>query len=60
MKSQKLREFNPNNGMSFSMIAEILGENESAVFERYKRALKKLNISLRRKGIKVVDFFGDE
>ena len=60
MKTTKVREIKPMDGMSFVMIARELGENESAVFECYKRALKKLNIALRRKGIKVVDFFGDE
>ena len=45
---------------TFPEIASELGEKETAVFECYKRALKKLNIALRRRGIKVVDFFGDE
>ena len=60
MKTTKVREIKPMDGMSFVMIARELGENESAVFECYKRALKKLNIALRRRKIKVVDFFGDE
>ena len=60
MKTTKVREIKPVDGMSFVMIARELGENESAVFECYKRALKKLNIALRRRGIKVVDFFGEE
>ena len=60
MKTTKVREIKPVDGMSFVMIARELGENESAIFECYKRALKKLNIALRRRGIKVVDFFGDE
>ena len=60
MKTTKVREIKPVDGMSFVMIARELGENESAVFECYKRALKKLNIALRRRGFKVVDFFGDE
>ena len=60
MKTTKVREIKPMDGMSFVMIARELGENESAVFECYKRALKKLNIALRRRGIKVVDFFGED
>ena len=60
MKTTKVREIKLVDGMSFVMIASELGEKETAVFECYKRALKKLNIALRRRGIKVVDFFGDE
>ena len=59
MKTTKVREIKPVDGMSFVMIARELGENESAVFECYKRALKKLNIALRRKGYQLDDFFGN-
>jgi len=43
---------------TFPMIAQELGENESAVFECYKRALVKLQVALRRKGYQLDDFFG--
>jgi hypothetical protein len=44
--------------MTFPMIAQELGENEGAIFECYRRALVKLQVSLRRKGYKMEDFFG--
>ena len=43
---------------TFPSIAKELGENESSVFECYKRALIKLQVALRRKGYKMDDFFG--
>jgi hypothetical protein len=44
---------------TFPEIAQELGEKESAVFECYKRALNKLQVTLRRKGYKMEDFLGD-
>ena len=45
---------------TFQEIASELGEKETAVFECYKRALAKLKITLRRRGYKIDDFFGEE
>ena len=45
---------------TFPEIANELGEKETAVFECYKRALAKLKITLRRRGYKIDDFFGEE
>ena len=45
---------------TFPEIASELGEKETAVFECYKRALAKLKITLRRRGYKIDDFFGEE
>ena len=43
---------------TFPEIAKELNENESAIFETYRRALIKLQVALRRKGYKIDDFFG--
>ena len=60
MKTTKVREIKPMDGMSFVMIASELGEKETAVFECYKRALAKLKITLRRRGYELDDFFGED
>ena len=44
---------------TFPQIAEVLGEREGTVFECYKRALAKLEITLRRRGYELEDFFGE-